>query len=225
MPKRKTCSRPDSLLGYLRLKKGLSIEGLADEIKINPMLLWKMEQLRFTVQIRFAKRVADYYGLTLDELYNNDFSVLGRINPGSAVSESSYFKEQAALNVKKMSVGRRGELLVAQWEFKKLMPIGLHDVVNADPGLVPGQGYDVFSLTKDSKPLFIEVKTTTAGRNVPFHMTAHERDFMIDCFKRNIRYELHRVYDLNGSAQRVIYQPEDLMNFTTIPTDYVVKPE
>ena len=221
--KKRSCSRPDSLLGYLRLRRGLSIQELATATGISPMVLWHMEQMDFGVQLRFAKRIADFYEISLDEIVSNDFSVLARTGPiVGLATEEKYFITQELLHSKQLSIGRRGELLVAQLEFQKLMPSGLQSAVDAAAGLVPGNGYNVFSLTLDRKPLYIEVKTTIAKYNAAFHMSVSEKKFMEDCYMRNSRYELHRIIDLNGIPQRIIYKAEDLIKAEFKPCDFIV---
>ena len=224
--KRPTCARPDSLLGYLRLRRGLSIQELSTATGVSMMVLWHLEQLRFNVRLGSCKSVAEYYGITLDEMINNDFGVLSRMDHRHCeLSEEEYMRNQEDLHSRRLSIGRRGELLVAEWERNKLESIGFDAVVDASAGLMPGKGYDVMSFTMDRKPLFIEVKTTVANKNIPFHMSGRERAFMKYCFGNNIRYELHRIYDLNGIPQRAVYTPETLLRLPSVPCDYLVTPE
>lgn len=224
--KRPTCARPDSLLGYLRLRRGLSIQELSTATGVSMMVLWHLEQLRFNVRLGSCKSVAEYYRITLDEMINNDFSVLSRMDHRHCeLSEEEYMRNQEDLHSRRLSIGRRGELLVADWERNKLASIGFDYGVDATPGLLPGKGYDVMSFTMDRKPLFIEVKTTVANKNIPFHMSGRERAFMKYCFGNIISYELHRIYDLNGIPQRVVYTPERLLRLPSVPCDYLVTPE
>ena len=222
--KRCSCSRPDSLLGYLRLQRGISIQQLSESIGVTPMVLWHMEQLNFNVWLSAARKVAQYFKITLDEMVSNDFRVISRLMAsGSKKTDERYLNGQKELNAKKLSIGRRGELLIAQWEACKLKPIGFDTAVGAEAGLVPGMGYDVLSFTLDKRPLFIEVKSTSASENVPFHMSANERKFMMYCFKHKIKYELHRIFDLNGHPRREIYTPKDLLKAEMVPYDFIVK--
>lgn len=224
--KRRSCARPDSLLGYLRLRRGLSIQELSTATGVSMMVICSLEQLRFNVRLRACKSVAEYYGISLDEMLNNDFSVLSRLDHRNCeLSEEEYMRNQEDLHSRRLSIGRRGELLVADWERDKLASIGFDVGVDANAGLLPGKGYDVMSFSVDRKPLFVEVKTTAANKNVPFHMSANERAFMKYCFSNNISYELHRIYDLNGVPKRAVYTPEKLLRLQTVPCDYLVTPE
>lgn len=100
-------------------------------------------------------------------------------------------------------LGKAGEEFVLDLERVRLKNLGRSDLadriewVAKDVG--DGFGYDIGSFEADGKPTCIEVKTTTAGKSVPFFLTAAE----LEASKRlGKRYRLFRVFNF-GKEPRV----------------------
>ena len=127
------------------------------------------------------------------------------------------------VHAKRLDNGLRGEVLVLRHEREKLAGTPYENAVDPNYALDPGFGFDLLSFTPDGKPLYIEVKATSDTGNTPFFMTANEKDFMELCRDTGRNYELHRIYDLDGTPKRIIYTPKELSRFQFIPNDYLVK--
>ena len=106
------------------------------------------------------------------------------------------FAEREARN---RSLGKQGELFVLAVEKKRLADIGrddlLKDIEWTSSVKGDGAGYDIRSFYgKTDDELFIEVKTTNAGKYQPFLITVNEVEFSR---QRPINYSLYRVFDFS----------------------------
>lgn len=85
------------------------------------------------------------------------------------------YLEREALN---QSLGLAGEQFIVQFEHWRLIALGqprLADRVNhVSQSKGDGLGYDVLSFESDGQERFIEVKTTTFGRDTPFFVSRGE---------------------------------------------------
>jgi hypothetical protein len=79
---------------------------------------------------------------------------------------------------KNQSLGLAGEEFVVQFEHWRLIELGQHrladKVEHVSQSRGDGLGYDVLSYESDGQERFIEVKTTTFGRDTPFFVTRGE---------------------------------------------------
>lgn len=94
------------------------------------------------------------------------------------------------------SLGEAGETLVVEYERDRLFRLGhrrLSDRVEHVSRLKgDGLGYDVLSYEPSGRERFIEVKTTTFGKQTPFYISRNEVDFSDEACEQ---FQLYRVFD------------------------------
>jgi len=101
------------------------------------------------------------------------------------------------LEQKNSSIGFAGEELAFEYEKWRLNHEGYPKLakevrwVSKDDG--DGAGYDIRSISITGEPLFIEVKTTTLGKDTPIFFSKTENDFSNDHKKD---FHLYRVFDV-----------------------------
>jgi len=105
-------------------------------------------------------------------------------------------RDYLAQEARNRSLGRAGELLVADLEARRLHAAGLKNLgdrvehVAATQG--DGPGYDVLSFENDGRERLIEVKTTAFGKLTPFFVSRNE----LSRSERDAAcYQLYRVFE------------------------------
>lgn len=119
------------------------------------------------------------------------------------------YLEREALN---QSLGLAGEGFVVQYEHWRLVELGEHRladrVEHVSQSRGDGLGFDVLSFERDGQERFIEVKTTSFGRETPFFVSRGEL-----ALSRSARTQFHlyrlfefrkapRLFDLTGSLEQ-----------------------
>jgi len=114
------------------------------------------------------------------------------------------FTKREAIN---RHLGELGEQFVIEFEKYKLTKAGRSDLAKevewSSKEKGDGLGYDVRSFLVDEsslkeEELFIEVKTTSCGKYLPFYITDNELAFSK---KFSDNYQLSRVYDFHKKAR------------------------
>lgn len=110
------------------------------------------------------------------------------------------------------SLGLAGEEFIVQFEHWRLIELGqprLADKVNhVSRSMGDGLGYDVLSFESDGKERFIEVKTTTFGRDTPFFVSRGELALSHMAKSQFHLYRLFefrkapRLFDLSGALDQ-----------------------
>ena len=220
-----TISAPKSVVLLLRMHHGLSQQQLADRCGVCALDISRIERGQFGLQIWKFRRLAQFFGLSMDALVNNRFDQV--VPMLSAIPETNEAAKQACRRAweRQADVGYRGEQLAAQWEREKLAGTGYENGVDANFAMDISRGFDIFSFTLAGAPLYVEVKTTVDKRNIPFVMSAGEKAYMEHCYRERIPYELHRIYDLEGTPKLKIYTPKELMTLCFAPTAFLVSGE
>lgn len=128
--------------------------------------------------------------------------------PSNMVAESKteYFtpmkKNYLELEQRNISVGTNGEKLVYEYEKWWLDKIGHPKLakevkwVSRDQG--DGAGYDILSKDISGEDKFIEVKTTTLGKDTPIFFTKRENDFSVH---KQEAFHLYRVFELSKNPK------------------------
>ena len=111
-----------------------------------------------------------------------------------------------------MSLGLAGEEFIVQFEHWRLIQLGetrLADKIDhVSQSKGDGLGYDVLSFDADGKERFIEVKTTSFGRDTPFFVSRGELALSHGARDRFHLYRLFefrkapRLFDLQGSLDQ-----------------------
>lgn len=107
--------------------------------------------------------------------------------------------DYAEREARNRSLGKKGELFVLEVEKKRLADMGREDLLKGIEWTSSvkgdGAGYDIRSFYgKTDDELFIEVKTTNAGKYQPFLITANEVEFSR---QKSTNYSLYRVFDFS----------------------------
>jgi hypothetical protein len=118
-----------------------------------------------------------------------------------------------AREARNADLGGKGETFVFRYEQARLLHEGRSDlakgIVHVSREEGDGAGFDIKSYEANGTDRFIEVKTTTYGKETPFYLTRNE----VDCSNEyDSRYHLYRVFrfrkdpklfTLAGQLQRV----------------------
>lgn len=106
------------------------------------------------------------------------------------------YLEQEAAN---RSLGRAGEDFVVRFERWRLSQLGLGQLAERVEHVAKtrgdGLGYDVLSFASDGAERFIEVKTTSFGKQTPFFVSSNEVEFARATADR---FSLYRVFDFRA---------------------------
>lgn len=130
-------------------------------------------------------------------------------------------RDYLAREARNASLGEAGELFVVNFEHHRLISLGLNKFADRVEHVAKtqgdGLGFDVLSFDASGRERFIEVKTTSFGKETPFYATKgevrfaqqHERDYVLYRlfnFRRNPRlFELAGRIDRHCSMEPTTY--------------------
>jgi hypothetical protein len=119
------------------------------------------------------------------------------------------YLEREALN---QSLGLAGEKFIVEYEHWRLVRLGQQrladSVQHVSQSRGDGLGYDILSYEQDGRERFIEVKTTSFGRDTPFFVSRGELALSKQAEDQFHLYRLFdfrktpRLFDLSGSLDR-----------------------
>ena len=128
------------------------------------------------------------------------------------------------VHTRNTELGILGEQFVMNLELKKAEELGLSEMVthtSQEEG--DGTGYDIASIDKDGKPIYIEVKTTTNNEETPFYISENEYNFL-KIYQDDVF--LYRIFNFNKEGRtgelKVYTAKEVLSNFNFKPNGYKV---
>ncbi len=149
----------------------------------------------------------------MDDLVRNNYAVILPRLSSFPVRDPAIQRRRRACQLKKLDIGDAGEALVAARERIKLSGTIYERGVNEAYADNLCFGFDILSFTRLGEPLFIEMKASAGGLDEPCFLSANEREFLLYCLRNNIRYELHRVYNIeNASTAKVrIFTAQELV--------------
>ena len=119
-------------------------------------------------------------------------------------------RDYLAQEARNRSLGRAGELFVADLEARRLHAAGQKTLservehVAATQG--DGLGYDVLSFENDGQERLIEVKTTSFGQLTPFFVSSNE---LARSKRDSDRYQLYRLFEFRANP-RLFRLPGDI---------------
>jgi hypothetical protein len=100
-------------------------------------------------------------------------------------------------------IGKAGELLVVHYERQALLSAGKPELAEKVRHIADlegdGAGYDVESFTSDGNKKYIEVKTTSSGKDSDFFITANELQF---AKQHGENFYLYRLFEYDERAIR-----------------------
>lgn len=152
------------------------------------------------------------------EAPQRQFRVAEPINPLLFKGTKRDYLEREAQN---QSLGLAGEQFIVQFEHWRLIALGqprLADKVDhISQSKGDGLGYDVLSFESDGKERFIEVKTTTFGRDTPFFVSRGELALSSSA---KDQFHLYRLFEFR-KAPRLFDLPGALSQHCTLdPVTY-----
>ena len=134
-----------------------------------------------------------------------------------------YKPDYIAIQKKKTEIGELGERLVLENEREYLLSNGCPDLagkVNKMLDINDKVGYDILSYDVDGSKKLLEVKTTTGGKRLGFHISANE----VKVSSENPdNYYIYRVYNFNqekNSGKYYVIKGSVEENFQLRPTEY-----
>lgn len=225
--RKKACqaTAPQNVLTFLRLHYGLTQEQLAEKCGLTTMDVGKCERKQFTLQLWKLQRLAAFFRVPLNAIIYDRFDLALPSLRNPAVIKASAKRALRQRQVKRVDNGLRGEEFVLAQEREKLAGTLYENAVDPHYSLDPSFGFDLLSFTQTGELLYIEVKTTSEDADTPFFMSANEKAFMKHCHDVGLHYELHRVYDIDGHPQQLIYSLDALRHFQFTAHDYIVTKE
>lgn len=212
----------NTLVSGYELGNIFSIKYDSDNLPDNDQLLTDLKDMLFClneikadlINEKNLQQNIDYIlslGLNLNPLLNNNnIKKIAKKIPKIELTETdSVIKESDkkgrkidydTLQKQNSMIGFLGEKIVLKYEKNRL---------NNDPDLSQriehvsqtkgdGLGYDILSFDNQGNEIFIEVKTTTQGKNTPFYMSSNEVSF---ANKHPDNYFLYRVYNFSNLVE------------------------
>ena len=142
------------------------------------------------------------------------------VAPKEYIFKAKYI-DHVAKQKRNKRIGDLGEQIVLGDEENRCPANLISQLEHSSKSKGDGLGYDILSFDEKSNPKFIEVKSTTGGRDRPFFVTGAE---LARSKKEGSNYFLYRLYNLNEknmTADYFIIQG-DLSEYCTNPIDFEV---
>lgn len=127
------------------------------------------------------------------------------------VSSHQKILDYLQLEKTRQDIGEKGEQYVYEREKRRLLMSNSTFVndVSREPAKNPKNGYDILSFTESGEKIYIEVKSTKGHVNEPFYMTANEREKANQVNKNGGIYQIHRVFNVDGNINCVVYEYDE----------------
>lgn len=134
--------------------------------------------------------------------------------------------DYVAQNKRNRELGLKGEQFVFQFLKQELLRAGRPNLAERmiHVSVVEGDsaGFDILTFDVSGNPIFVEVKTTTGGKNSRFFISSNELAF---CKNNPENYRLVQVYDFDSNLNKgevSVYTGIELQNFNIEPVNYQV---
>lgn len=143
-------------------------------------------------------------------LNNNNIKKIAKKLPNIELTETDSVAKESDKKGRKIDydtlqkqnsmIGFLGEQIVLKYEKDKLSDdLNLaQQIEHVSQTKGDGLGYDILSFDSQGNEIFIEVKTTTQGKNTPFYMSSNEVSF---ANKHPDNYFLYRVYNFSNLVE------------------------
>ncbi|PKK88143.1 MAG: hypothetical protein CVV64_20135 [Candidatus Wallbacteria bacterium HGW-Wallbacteria-1] len=119
------------------------------------------------------------------------------------------------------ALGASGEEFVIEYERKRLNAIGMDNYISRIEQISetqgPWAGYDIRSIDKSKRDMFIEVKTTKYGKETPFYLTSNEKTFSEN---NNSNYYLYRLFNFRVKPGLFVLNGNITQHFQLKPIVY-----
>jgi len=119
-------------------------------------------------------------------------------------------------------LGNRGEELVLNHELARLS-----NLIKLNPDFNPhkvldGEGYDILSYSENGKEIYIEVKTTSKGKEEPFYLSLNEFQFLEQNADSYFIYRIFEYNPINNYGKLFIISGKDLLNYSFKPLSFEI---
>ncbi|WP_273706584.1 MrcB family domain-containing protein [Leuconostoc mesenteroides] len=212
----------NNLVSGYELGNIFSIKYDSDNLPDNDQLLIDLKDMLFClneikadlINEKNLQQNIDYIlslGLNLNPLLNNNnIKKIAKKIPKIELTETdSVVKEPDkkgrkidydTLQKQNSMIGFLGEKIVLKYEKNRLSndPDLSQRIEHVSQTKGDGLGYDILSFDSQGNEIFIEVKTTTQGKNTPFYMSSNEVSF---ANKHPDNYFLYRVYNFSNLVE------------------------
>lgn len=212
----------NTLVSGYELGNIFSIKYDSDNLPDNDQLLTDLKDMLFClneikadlINEKNLQQNIDYIlslGLNLNpSLNNNNIKKIAKKIPKIELTETdSVVKEPDkkgrkidydTLQKQNSMIGFLGEKIVLKYEKNRLSndPDLSQRIEHVSQTKGDGLGYDILSFDSQGNEIFIEVKTTTQGKNTPFYMSSNEVSF---ANKHPDNYFLYRVYNFSNLVE------------------------
>lgn len=119
------------------------------------------------------------------------------------------------------SLGKAGELLVMEYEARRLQQEGAKKLVDRIEHISStagdGLGFDILSFDGDGRERFIEVKTTAYDAETPFFISPNEVDFSVEKLDQ---FHLYRLFAFRKKPQMFTVPGPVAANFSLDPVSF-----
>lgn len=153
-------------------------------------------------QITKYQKVADFFGVPVHALVNNDVTRV----PASFFAKFPHGAYLPCPNSKTAILGRQGEEAVFQMEQDRLMSFSESLSKLVIPYFkIKGKspGYDILSFSDDGRPVAVEVKCSNQIDNDAFHLTKHEQEAAERLSASGIPYKIYFFTGWGSSEQKL----------------------
>ena len=215
-----------SIVRYVRVRKGLSQQGLCNACSdgLHPNDISKLERRDFRLQLWKVNAVAQFIGVSLDALVENDFRAL-RAVPFPAQADRNKRLREKRMNkfLQRDDIGKAGEALVLQTERDLLSGSEWETLVDGSYADSETAGFDLMSF-RNERPLFIEVKASIDNER-HFYLSENERLFAEYCWRNDRQYCLVRVNNVLDDQRRscTVYSAQELLQLDRRVISYVIR--
>lgn len=215
---------PANVCLFIRTRFGLTQAKMAKLAGLGPNDISRFERSTRGMTVEKVVKIAAFLKLTVDELMRDDYGAVMLLLP-EEVFRSSAAKDRLRVGqARKLEIGTAGEIFAANRERTRLAGTIYVKGVNENFANDPSSGFDFMSFTREGRPKYVEVKTTTGDCDDPFYMSAAEYRFLHYCVEHDLTYELHRVYRLKDAEHAMvrIYSARELLGFHFYADTYAV---
>lgn len=209
------------IIRILRDYLGITQTQLAQRAGLRQAEICKMENFAPRGGIEKYQQLASYLGIPIHALVSNDC----RLIPVSFFEENSEPKYKKAASYVNIANGRSGEEYVFEQERKRVSQFStsLARLIMPYYKMQRTPGFDILSFNEEGEPIYIEVKTTQAGRQGSVLLTQKEQEKAEQLFQKNKSYQIHSLTNWGKPAQKYSIYEYEVLRVTArmVPTEYV----
>lgn len=134
----------------------------------------------------------------IPEIKLTETNLIAGDSTGRTLNKNGRKSDYDALQKQNSRIGFLGEQIVLEYERKRFSdrPDLFQKIEHVSQTKGDGLGYDIASVNNEGKEVFIEVKTTTQGKNASFYLSRNELEFAKTHPDNYFLYRLYNFSDL-----------------------------